>query len=62
MFRILGRKGLQLTQYTNPRKLGESIPGFESMLVLDKHLLHENVERVLFCDRFLNRERGFVME
>jgi hypothetical protein len=41
MFRILGRRGYHLTQYTNPGELGKSVPDFESMLVLDKHLLHE---------------------
>ena len=48
MFRILGRRGYHIAQCTKPGKLGESVPDFKSTPVANKHLLHEQVEKVLF--------------
>ncbi len=48
MVRILGRRGYHTAQCTKSRKLGESVPDFESTLVSYEHLLHEQSEKVLF--------------
>jgi len=49
LVRILGRRGYQNAQRTNPMEMGESVPDFDCTLVARKYLLHEYVEKVLLC-------------
>ena len=52
VIRYLSPRGYQIAQCANTGVLGKTIPDLERTLVPDKHLLHEQVEKVLFlCSR-----------